>query len=116
MSGGKSSSNTTTTTQQDIKNETNQAEASGVVSGDVLQGQIEYYNEFGPDVLEAFKSLIDLTSDTIQTAERTGAYALESVATRRSEEEQPGLSSVNALMPVLIIGSIGAAIYFMRKK
>ena len=64
MSGGKSSSSTDTQTSQS----TVASDVSGVIGGDVFQGDFEISGDFTPAVADAFQGLINLANSTIQGA------------------------------------------------
>lgn len=129
--GGKSSSSTSTKTTQNVSNQTANADASGVITGNVLQGEITYTDEFGPGVQDAFNQLINLSSDagnlvgnafsdliqltnkSVDIAASTGATAIEQVSRRVEQQEQPELSVVRDLIPVLMIGVVALAVYMV---
>lgn len=117
--GGKSSSSskTSTTTTQNITNETAQADASGVITGNVLQGEITYTEEFGSNVAGAFGQLIELANTSINLAERAGSTAIDKVSERFENAEQPEISVVRDLIPVMMIVAVGltAFAFFGRK-
>jgi len=116
--GGKSSSSSTTqtTTTQEIFNDTKQADASGVIGGNVLQGEITYIDEFGEGVGGAFNSLINLANTAITGAALVvtdsidqSNNAIVEVAKRAETADNPDLATQRANTPI-IMAVIGASV------
>lgn len=115
--GGKSSSSTKTQTTQNVSNTTTQADASGVITGSVFQGeQIYYSQEFGPEVADAFSKLINLTGNALDTASSAGAFAIEAVSQRAERAEQPDTSLARSAIPMVLVASIVVIWLITRKK
>lgn len=128
--GGKSSSSTTTTTKQEVFTENNAADASGVIAGNVLQGEITYTEEFGDTVAGAFGKLVELANTAILGAGElaelsiTGAgeiagTSLDKVSQRAETIDNPDLASTRAFTPLFIAGgalaTVVALFYIWRK-
>ena len=97
-------------TQQTSTQSTTQGDISGVVAGDAYQGETITITENFPDnVAAAFNQLINLVGKTVDVAERTGSAAITAVAQRTETATQPEVSTVNKLVPVAIIISLGVA-------
>lgn len=105
MSGGKSSSKTETKTSQ----ETIASDASGVIGGDVFQGQIEF-GDFSPEVAGAFSQLVDLTNTAITGAGNIAASSIERVSERADRIDDPALAATQSTMPLLIAGIVTAGL------
>lgn len=135
MGGGSSKSSTTTKTTQNITTDTKQADASGVITGNVLQGEITYTESFGPEVQQAFsqlidlsaagtnavsgafKDLIDLSNRSLDLTERAGSAALEGVQSHVEQQSQPELSVIRQLVPIfaLFVAAISLKSFFGKK-
>lgn len=134
MGGGKSSSSSKSS--QNITETVTSADASGVVTADnFFQGQtVNYSDAFGPEVQQAFSDLIDLSSDagnlvgnafqavidlankSVDAAGKTSTTALEQVSTRIAQQENPNLSTVQSLVPIMMIVAVVAGVYFIKKR
>lgn len=132
--GGKSSSSNSSSTSQNTTSVS--ADNSGVTTADVvLQGQtINYTDQFGPDVSKAFESLVNLSSeagagllntmqDIIQLANKsidlsgtTGDRALNTVAQHSAEQSTPGLSTINSVLPLAMVGVAGLVVWMILKR
>jgi len=112
--GGKSSSSSSTTTST----ENQQADASGVITGGVIQGggAITLNDYFPADVGAAFNSVLDLLGQTIQGAGQVAQQSIQSVADRTEAATQPELSVVTKLVPVAMLAIGVVAVYFLTRK
>jgi hypothetical protein len=121
--GGKSSSSTTTTTTQEVFTENNQADASGVITGNVLQGEITYSDEFSDNVSGAFDALINLSNRSLDLVSEaggligdTGAQAIDYVARRVEQQEEPEIAAVKELFPIIMAGIIVGGVAYVATK
>jgi len=126
MSGGKSKSSTRSSTSQS----TIASDTSGVVDGDVYQGNIEFSGDFNPAVSDAFSALIDLTNnaitgagdiatDSIAQAEDIAKESIARVSERAETIDNPDLATLRGQTPLITTGLVLAAIvgiiYVWRK-
>lgn len=118
--GGKSKSSTetktSTTTTQNIQNDTRQADASGVVGGNLLQGEITYNEQFPEGVATAFQSVIELANNAMTGAKGVADTALDKVAVRSAQAENPQLSTIQELVPVAMLGVVVIGFLIWRRK
>lgn len=142
--GGKSSSSSSQSST--TTNETLQAESSGVLTGNLFQGQdVTYTSNFGPEVQKAFGELIDLseqagdiaqdlaktsineiggvferllnlTEKSIDVGAAAGEFALQQVADKATQREQPELSVISTYAPILTIAVVGIVAWLILKK
>ena len=112
--GGKSS------TSQSNESITRAETLSATSLGDSTQlssgGDINFTQEFSPEVADAFSKLVDLAGGGLSLAREAGSFAIESVATRTQEATQPELSIINKTIPALLILATGTALYLVFKK
>lgn len=123
-----SSSKSSTSTSQNITNDTQSADASNIVGDTVLTGkEIQFSNTFDEgvkgtvdkiiDVLdESFKNITELNKHAIGTVSETNQSALNAVSQRFENAEQPELSVVRDLIPILAVGTLGAIAYLAFKR
>lgn len=106
MSGGKSSSSTETKTSQS----TIASDASGVIAGDVFQGDIEFSGEFTPQVADAFQGLIELTNTAIQGAGNIAIDSISRVSERADNIDNPDLATTRSITPLVLAGIVVAGV------
>lgn len=115
MSGGSSKSSTETKTSQS----TIASDASGVIAGDVFQGDIEFSGEFTPQVASAFEGLINLTNQAIQGAGQLATSSIAQVSERADAIDNPDLATTRSITPLLLAGialaGVAGIIYVWRK-
>ena len=100
-----SSSTTTTSTVQNVTNDTRNAESSGVVGRNLIQGEnLTYVEEFGDDVAGAFGQLVDLANRTIEGAGQVAASSLIAVSKRADAIDNPDIATTRAFQPLVLAG------------
>ena len=117
MGGGSSSSSSATETTTN----TSTATASGVVSGDVLQGQnIQVTNELSDEAVEVFRQLVGFANNAINLAAEAGSLAISTTQESLQQAAQPDVELIQGfqkqvIVAAVVIGVVFTVIFFGKK-